>query len=187
MIDLFNPDKAALLQKWAHVIAQVRPISQWTSDLEIAWLCEAAEGKDVVGEIGSYKGKSARAMCLAGAHRVYCTDRFQDGTEEVFCDRLKDFLEAGTVRLCNEESHEGAQRIMLGTCDRFDFFFIDASHSKEDVIRDINIWLKLMKQGSILAFHDCHPNDPDNGVSQALQTIFPTHIICVDSIAAVQL
>jgi hypothetical protein len=40
----------------------------------------------------------------------------------------------------------------------FDFVYIDADHSYEGVKNDINIWIKKIKKGGILAGHDWDPN-----------------------------
>ena len=187
-INLFNPDRERLLDMWDGVASACRNISQWTTDAEIAWLAQAAGWMDgVCGECGSYKGKSALAMVLGGADKVYCSDRFQDGTMKDFQSNLDG---RGNVFLFPMESEAASNHIAtLQSADdwMFDFFFIDASHAKQDVERDIELWMPLVKPGGILAFHDCHPNEPENGVSQALREKLPHFKVVMDSIAAVRI
>lgn len=193
MIDLFHPNRRILLELWP--VGPLDKISQWTTGSELAWLAEAASRAPMAGEVGSYKGKSARAQSLGAAARhfatgeqghVVCVDRFQDNTEGDFRHNLREEIQSGLVTILSMESAEGAAECQrLGF--QFDFFFIDGSHLKGDVLRDIDIWLPLMKPGGVLAFHDCYPGESDNGISQALEERFPNYHLVIDSIAAVRI
>lgn len=187
MIDLFHPSRKALLAKWPQVQA-FESISPWTTGSELAWLAEAASRCEQVGEVGSYKGKSARALFLGCKGRVFCSDRFQDGTEPDFRNNLSAEFQSGRLHLFPLESAEAAKVIATThECPMFDLFFIDASHEKHDVLRDIEIWRPLVKPGGIIAFHDCFPGEVDNGISQALEEVFPDYHLAIDSIAAVRI
>lgn len=52
-----------------------------------------------------------------------------------------------------------------------DLVFIDASHLRVDVEKDIDAWLPKVKSGGILAGHDMTPELP--GVQEAVQACFP--------------
>lgn len=194
-MDLFNPNKEALLAKWADMIRACREISPWTSDIELAWLAEGASGRQIVGEVGSYKGKSAKALAWQnhyvgtpdwkGPVKVHCFDRFQDHTEEACRQNLHAEIGFGFVDLLPVESEQGAA-IIARTSIRFDLFFIDASHEKHDVLRDIGLWKPLVKPGGILCGHDYCPWDGErNGVSLAVREALPGHCNPVDSIWAI--
>lgn len=197
MIDIWHPNRTKLLEKWRGVY-EFDKISQWTTAAELAWLAEAASRSVHAGEVGSYKGKSAKAMALGfnqGSGRglngfIACCDRFQDNTEPDFRRNLREELQNGSVIILPMESAEGAERMRVSQRQgrwQFDLFFIDASHEKHDVLRDIELWAPLVRAGGILAFHDCFPGESDNGISQALEEKYPDYHLVIDSIAAVRI
>lgn len=61
----------------------------------------------------------------------------------------------------------------------FSFVFIDAGHSKEQVINDINAWLPKVKSGGVLAGHDYYGHTKD-GVDEVLgqQNILEEKVHC---------
>lgn len=189
-IDPLHPSRTALLNKWSKV-RQFDHISPWTTHSELAWLAEMASRCDFVGEVGSYKGKSAKSLAL-GLERssspvkaCYCIDRFQDGTQPDFERNLYEEMRLGLVQLFPIESGLGASALQ-GMGVQFDLFFIDADHLKADVIRDINLWTPLVKPGGMLCGHDCFPDDPNNGIHQALLETFPEYHLIIDSIWGVR-
>lgn len=187
-IDILHPSKTALLNKWSKV-NEFANISPWTTGGELAWLAELASRSNTFGEVGSYKGKSAKAIALGLLQGVgeicFCIDRFQDGTEQDFRRNLSKEMEDGWIRLLPVESELGAEALREKGV-QFDAFFIDASHEKADVIRDINLWLPLMRPGGLLCGHDCFPDDPNNGIHQALLETFPEYHLIIDSIWGVR-
>jgi predicted O-methyltransferase YrrM len=46
--------------------------------------------------------------------------------------------------------------------DKLDFLFIDGDHTLQSVTRDYLEWTPLLKQGGILAVHDCRMGRPDS-------------------------
>lgn len=184
-IDLFNPDREELLKKWRDMIHVAAPISQWTTDAEIAWLAEAASTRHLVAEVGSYKGKSAKAMTWRRppVSVLYCVDRFQDETEDDFRWNLANELEAQLVELLPVESEEGA-RFLRDSDIMLDMVFIDASHTKEDVLRDLQLWTPLVKMNGLVCGHDAYPHDKENGIVAALQEYGTPYKIVLDSIWA---
>jgi predicted O-methyltransferase YrrM len=187
MIDIFHPSRTALLKKWKKV-SDFAGISPWTTDSELAWLAEVVSQTNggVVGEIGSYKGKSACAMGLGSPSRIVCIDRFQDNTGPEFISNTNRFINGPSLTLLALESAEGAMECIKDGI-RFDLFFIDGSHMKEDVVRDIAIWTTLINPGGLLCGHDCFPDDPDNGIHQALSESIPNYHLAIDSIWATRI
>lgn len=171
-----------LEEKWQGVISGVRAISPWTGDREIAWLCEQC--KDLyVAEVGTYKGKSAVAMAMAGAKHVTCVDRFQDGTKpqwEFYTKQVKH-----KVTLMEMESGDAATMLFSTNEEQpqFDMIFIDASHMAEDVARDIILWEPLCHPGGIMCGHDFYVKDPA-GVIGGLKATGKSFVNPVDSIWA---
>lgn len=182
-MNLFDYDREQLLLRAGAMIEVCEPISNWTTGAELAWLSEAASTRYRVAEVGSYKGKSAKALAWRCPGVVHCVDRFQDGTRADFEANLATELKEGKVVLHDAESAEGAAMLAkLGL--QFDLIFIDASHTQEDVVRDIRLWAPLLSMEGILCGHDCHPTDPKNGVYAALLELGIDHHNVADSIWA---
>ncbi len=53
----------------------------------------------------------------------------------------------------------------------FDLVFIDANHNKEEVLKDIEAWLPLIKKGGIICGHD-YPSSQWLGVQEAVDEYF---------------
>lgn len=192
MIRPFPLNRFQLFDRWLEKVRHLETVSPWTSLAELCVLAEMSSRCEIIGEVGSYKGKSALAMAIGGAKHIMCCDRFQDGTYAAFRDNLHSLLTSGRVQLIDGESADGAAKVKQyiedGVWGQFDAFFIDASHAKEDVVRDIALWRETVKPGGWLLFHDCHPGDPQNGIAPALEEVFPGQwAIIEDSIACVQL
>lgn len=175
-----------LRDKWHPIIRLASPQSPWTTDNELAVLAELASQATVCGEVGSYKGKSAKTLSHACYGKVYCVDNSDDGTAPAFRDFLKDEITNGDVTFLQMESGQGAEWLAANKVT-FDMFFVDADHTKEGVLRDLELYLPLMRKGSILCGHDYESN-PYNGVAEAVNEKFGMkHTILVDSIWAIQL
>jgi len=63
--------------------------------------------------------------------------------------------------------------------ETFDFVFIDANHTYEDLKIDTNIWLPKVKKGGYICGHD-YGNKDWPGVKQAVDEIFPDAEIDTD-------
>lgn len=60
-----------------------------------------------------------------------------------------------------------------------DFVFIDADHSYESVVKDINAWLPKIKKGGMISGHDYNNSC---GVKQAVTELIPDHKLSEDGI-----
>ncbi len=189
MIDLLKPNVEDLLQKWGHVVAQLRPINKFDSEAEIAWLCEAATRATSAIECGSYIGVSSKAMLMANpALNIICLDAWDDvGSREQFNENLKDEITAGRVIAIQSLTDVGF-RTLAEMVPNFSpqLAFIDASHLWPDVKNDIANCLKIMGTGFI-AGHDFRHDILDDGVTRSVRESFDSFSLPVDSIWAVQL
>ncbi len=189
-IDLFNPDKMALLQKWDGVLDKVKRIWSWTSDSEIAWLCElASRSSGPFLELGSFVGKSARAQLLASpAAHITSIDLWDDaGSFDEYQFNLRKEDEAGRVRTMPFATHHGLRALGTENGEKFAHAFIDAGHLIDDVRGDIAGVIPLMKPGAIIAGHDYRHDLPEDGVTKAVREAFPSHFTPIDSIWCVRL
>lgn len=175
-----------LRQKWSPVLNLVRNQSVWTNDNELAVLAELASQAKVIGEIGSYKGKSAKVLSHATYGKVYCVDSADDGTDVAFKEFLKDEIQSGQVDFFVGHDVDGISQWEKQKLS-FDLMFLDADHTTDGVVREIRAVMPLMKAGSIICGHDFSSNPELNDVGTAVQYYFKGHhTILTDSIWAVE-
>lgn len=74
------------------------------------------------------------------------------------------------ARLIVSKSWDGAAHFEDGSCD---YVFIDASHDKESVVRDLRAWIPKVKSGGVLAGHDIN----QSAVAEAVAECLPGKVI----------
>jgi len=135
-------------------------------------LREYSKGKDIVVNLGTYKGRSAALMSY-GANTVItvdcyiCPDFGHDFILDTLCKKFKNIV------AYQARSHEPAADF---EDECIDFVFQDAGHSAGDVFADYSAWFPKLKQGGYMAFHDwkyqdgsvCPSMDVRGGVRQVL-------------------
>lgn len=161
-------------------ITRAVEIVGWMTEEELLWLAEQAAEHSVIVEMGSYQGRSTRAMGDHAKGIVYAWDNWE-GPDEAwwrdvtpdsyrkslltrFKSNLSDLLESGKVQIINM-SHDQPVPEIIG---KPDMIFIDGDHTYEAVKRDIKKWLPL-PSGCLLCGHDF--NQPE--VRQAVQELLP--------------
>jgi hypothetical protein len=171
MRKLLNIDKALAIQGWM-------------TPVELAFLAKTASQHNKIIEVGSFQGRSTRALADNTDGVVYAVDpwagiiRKDDGTvsfmsdssirERFYCN-LAGHIESGKVQVCQYKFHEWPE---IKNAESFgaDFIFIDGDHRYENVLNDIDISLTFKPK--ILAGHDydfnCWP-----GVKRAVDEKFP--------------
>lgn len=146
-------------------------IKGWMSELELHWLAfQATQHKKIV-EIGSYLGRSTRALGDHTPGIVYALDDWIGPRGDNFCgdesfmisdeerqtlysrfsDNLGDLMQAGKI-IPIRSSHEQADKIMFLSPP--DMVFIDGDHKYEAVKRDILTWRQKLSRGGLLCGHD---------------------------------
>lgn len=120
--------------------------------------------KGKIAEIGSYKGKSTVAIasgCKDGT--VYAIDTWEGSqdprddtswlykTHDVFSEFQKNIEAFGNIVPIQMDGCKASESFPDNT---FDAVFIDAEHTKEAVIKDIQSWLPKIKSGGIICGHD---------------------------------
>lgn len=163
-------------------IAAALQIPGWTSEAELTWLAEQARTRSRIAEIGSWKGRSTRALADNTPGRVWAVDTWQgtkeDGHFRELAAKPADWLvtvfhvNAGylhnivTVRC--PSVYAALTRCHLKT---FDMIFIDASHDYENVKADILAWRPLLAPGGLLCGHDYDAGR--EGVVRAVRELIP--------------
>lgn len=161
-------------------ISRALAIPGWMSEEELSWLAETGSKSRFAVEIGTYLGRSARAiaenMVFEGAY-LLCVDSFSggEGTEHEAekwknirseCWKNLSDLPATRVTILNRTSLEASENwdefVNIGDLD---FVFIDGDHSYKAVRQDIEQWFPKLCDGGILSGHDY---DVWPGVNQAV-------------------
>jgi predicted O-methyltransferase YrrM len=154
-------------------------IQGWMEPDELRYLAHlsysAPPGSNLV-EIGSFKGRSACALGLNPEINLYCVDIWpyieNDGQwwYDIFRHNTAHLSNVHpVVRPSRYAAMEFAQQGM-----RFSVIFIDAEHTRYNVISDINAWRPLLAEGGILSGHDYEFTGwPD--VAPVVREMVPNH------------
>ena len=153
-------------------------VSGWMTSSELSWLESQAAGKELVIEIGSWRGRSS--VALAAADKLVCVDTFVDQRQETGtgADILPDFMAAigddspKVTAIRGDVSDPDFVEALEHTCGgEADVVFIDASHDEASVRRDIATAKRLVKDGGIICGHDFSHSWP--GVMTAVIELVP--------------
>lgn len=136
------------------------------TEQELVLLQRYASGAETIVEIGCYEGKTSVALARSSSKlkQLYSIDPFLRGRlglcyseliAQIHCRRQ----DAKNVKLMKGFSHDIAPRFDL----HVDFLFIDADHRYESIKRDWHDWFHKVRDGGIIALHDCKKasNSPD--------------------------
>jgi len=150
----------------------------WMSEGELLLLATIARKCKSIIEIGSYYGKSTRALTDNSPSdcKVYVVDpwdyylastmRVDDNTFNQFYINLYEHIKSGKL-LINRMKWENCQ-----PKEKVDFIFIDGDHTYESCRHDINKALLWIKEDGIIAGHDYNVAGFP-GVKQAVDETFP--------------
>lgn len=153
------------------LIEKALQIDGWMAEAELRWLAEQALSHRVIVEIGSFLGRSTRALADNTPGVVYAVDHWYGPAESAmppweretlydqFCANLHDLIEvkkAIPVRVNHAKVQIDANPDMV---------FIDGDHRFESVLSDIQKWKHI---DGLLCGHDYSWN----GVRMALETQF---------------
>jgi protein-L-isoaspartate O-methyltransferase len=148
------------------------PVSTSITDAEAAELGRLAEGVRVL-EVGSAFGFSACAMALAGAESVTAVDPHQQlASLGTMMENLGGYGVSGKVEVVTEIS-QTALPMLVAIGARFGLVFVDGDHSEAGAGFDIDMALKLLDPGGVLAVHDYHETCCCPEVRLAVDRRFP--------------
>lgn len=163
-------------------------IPGWMERDELAWLAAMARHAQVIVEIGSYQGRSTRALADHCPGVVYAIDPWdgpclrEDGTTapndwavfDAFTTHLQAHLETGRVVAMRMPGRAGVPRLQAAHVTA-DLVFLDGDHRHEAVAADLALAWPLVRSGGRLAGHD-YRNATWPGVTTAVDERFPTGV-----------
>lgn len=162
-------------------IEKALTINGWLNADEATWLAEQAHRSKMIAEIGSWMGRSTRAICDNTDGLVFAVDTWKgtiddpnfppEPSENYFYDQftnnLGDHLWTGKLTAMKMTSLEAAAKFAGHV--KFDFIFVDAAHDYVSVRNDILAWKPLLADGGMLSGHDYDLAYP--GVVQAVREL----------------
>lgn len=141
--------------------------------LELKWLATEAKKRKTIIEIGSWHGKSSRALgdnSMDGGI-VYCVDTWNGSITEQATNHasakmrdgdhaIYEFLQ-GNIDLISSGKMVPIRMSSKNAADFFkekgikaDMIFIDAGHTEEELTQDIHAWAPVLADGGIFCGHD---------------------------------
>lgn len=166
-------------------IRRAQSIYGWMQPGELQWLAEQAREHLLIVEIGSYLGRSTRALADNTLGKVLAVDDWQGADSDhrpvsferqqqlytEFCGNMGELIKAGIVIPCRVD--HGSVQIKINP----DMVFIDGDHTYEGARRDIQIWYPQLKPGGLISGHDSgHPP-----IRQALAELLPNYQLVRDT------
>lgn len=159
-------------------------IKGYMMENELEWLGRTAKDKSYIVEIGTYYGRSARALADNTNGKLICIDPYPG---VVFFEQGHVAISSGNYvyRQCqkNLKDHIDAGKVQIhrGTVEDFpnvlglepDFIFIDGDHNEPGIRKDIEWAIKTIKPGGIISGHD-YDNKGWEAVKKVVDEHFPT-------------
>jgi Methyltransferase domain len=171
-------------------ISKAQNIPGWMSVQELLWLGNKARNCDVIIEIGSYYGRSTRALCDNCPGVVYSIDPFKgpffyndgsieyvvgDDTLAQFKENLKDHFDSGKIIQCRYTMND-----FVGPL-KANLIFIDGDHRYKFVRNDIERSLFHLANNGIISGHDYNVSMWP-GVTEAVNEAFDCNVNTHDTI-----
>lgn len=126
----------------------------------------------VMCEIGSYCGVSSELFSRF-CRTIHCVDVFCEPPYEQAFDMMNS-MNPNIVKIKNNSVDASS----LFDDEFFDFVYIDAGHTYQDVKNDIRAWRPKIKSGGTIGGHDYYTNG-DSMVLEAVNEFFPLDQITV--------
>jgi hypothetical protein len=172
-------------------IDRAKEIKGWMSDSELTWLGEQAKENRLILEVGSYHGRSTRALAdnLVEGGMIFCVDPWNEifyDDQSKICWRDPTSYNSFLVNLHDKIESNSVYPFRGILADfpaifKFDFIFIDGDHRYSYVKDDLTRALNLLSKNGLIAGHDYIYNSWP-GVKQAVNEVIGKPDFLVDSI-----
>jgi predicted O-methyltransferase YrrM len=127
-------------------------------------------------EIGSYIGESTEIFAQNYPNSIiYCVDPWQSGydtndlasmdmggVEDEFDKRMEKYNNVFKIKKTSIEASYDFENNYL------DFIYIDANHTYESVVKDIEVWLPKIKKDGYIGFHDYDNSEVKRAINEKL-------------------
>lgn len=172
------------------ILFEASRIEGWMEPEELAWLIEAAKTRAVIVEIGSWKGRSTKALALSSPGTVYAIDHWEGSEDErfssqneavrfgadlmlgIFRKNMGNLIDLGKVVPIQADSADAMEKLAAALGGKTaDMVFVDGDHQYEPVKRDIENYRKFLRPGGLLCGHDYWEDHP--GVIKAVNETVP--------------
>lgn len=171
---------------------RAKSIRGWMDDEELTWLAEQATQATKIVEVGSWCGRSTRALADHTTGTVWCTDPWngqqglhvkQSTTGDILLLRKPMYQDVFAAFLRNLSDHLATNRVqvlpvrslvairILQHLAPFDLVFLDGDHAYSSIVPEIEQFRPLVRPGGILAGHDYGDVWPD--VKRAVDEFVP--------------
>ena len=163
------------------MIERALAIPGLTSDDDVRWLADQARTRQVIIDIGPYRGRSTRALADASTGVVYAVDNWNasinrgrpDTVARAACfENLADLIETMKIRLYDWNSQLGIPPPMVRL--EADMLWIDADHTYVGVKSDILTFAPLVLPGGLICGHDYNVHHPE--VMRAVDEIYGSRV-----------
>lgn len=149
-------------------------VTGWMRIPELEWLASVARDLHRIIEVGSYQGRSTRAMLDNSEAHLWCVDSWADtvGSPEAYEAFLKNIQDKkGQVTILHMRSDQAAKLLIAEYGpESFDMVFIDGGHSYKVVKADILTYTTLVRVGGIVCGHD-YATPKFKGISRAVDEL----------------
>ncbi len=147
-------------------------IEGWMTERELSWLFWKSKKMESVVELGSWKGRSTKALLSGCPGKVYAVDHFQgDETSSIQSlqaktqDIYKIFMENvghfPNLKVLRMDSVEASNQI-----DSADMVFIDTEHTYKCASKELDAWLPKTKK--LICGHDYYRSGIKKAVEEKL-------------------
>ena len=166
-------------------ISKALMIEGWMWEDELQFLAEQAATHNLIVEVGSWMGRSTRALADNCPGKVLAVDTWKGSEEQQHRDLLqgkpKDWL---LMKFMENLSGVNVYPYQLTSLDaakefedeQFDMIFLDAEHDYDNVKADILAWGNLLAPGGLLCGHDYQAGAP--GVIEAVNELLDGFKTC---------
>lgn len=156
-------------------ISRAQAIEGWMTDSELFWLANMSVNRKLIVEVGSYYGRSCRALADNTKGSVIAIDTWRGPVslenrvelpsfEEKFRENLSDLIASQKVVPLTPDAR------VLELCHP-DMVFVDADHESYSVRKDLATWWPRLRRGGLLSGHDYSCPDVRNAVTSYLPEI----------------